>query len=90
MSLRDFYFREVRYFWSLQILLVIALIVHAFLRRDPGAGFGAFLVGELNNIISLPLLALLLVTKRPWVHYAVIAFTMAMVGSSYLITTISA
>ena len=90
LSLRDFYFREARYFWSLQILLVIALIVNAFLRRDPGAGFGAFLVGEFNNIVSLPLLALLLVTKRPWVHYAVIAFIMVMIGSSYLIATISA
>jgi hypothetical protein len=90
LSLRDFYFREARYFWSLQILLVIALIVNGFLRRDPGAGFGAFLAGEINNIVGLALMALLLVTKRPWIHYAVIAFTMVTVGSMYLIATISA
>ena len=90
LSLRDFYFREARYFWSLQILLVISLIVNAYLRRDPGAEFGAFLAGELNNIVGLALMALLLVTKRPWIHYAVIAFTMVTVGSMYLIATISA
>ena len=87
-SLRDFYFREARYLWSLLFLMVIVIMVHAFLRRDPGLGFGAFLAGEINNIVGLPLLAALLLSKRPWIHYVAAGIIMVMVGSSYLIATI--
>ena len=89
-SLRDFYFREARYFWSLLLLMVIVIMVHAFLRRDPGLGLGTFLTGELNNILSLPLLAALLLSKRPWIHYVAAGIIIMTVTSSYLIATIKA
>ena len=89
-SLRDFYFREARYFWSLQFLMVIVIMVHAFLQRDSGVGFGTFLAGELNNIVGLPLLAALMLSKRPWIHYVASGIILVTVGSSYLIATMRA
>jgi hypothetical protein len=87
-SLKDFYFREARYFWSLMIPFVIMIIVHVDLRDEPSVDWRAFLGSSAKNIFSLALMIPLLVTKRAWVHYSVIVVIMLMVGSDFLVETI--
>ena len=81
-SLKDFYFREARYFWSIMIMMVILIIVYIDPRYSGGEG------SQLENIFGVVLMVALLVTKRPWVHYLVIAFILLTVGSDYLVETI--
>ena len=87
-SLKDFYFREARYFWSLMILFVILIIVHVDLRDAPSPDWRAFLGSSGKNIFGLALMMPLLVTKRAWVHYSVIVVIMLMVVSDFLVATI--
>ena len=87
-SLKDFYFREARYFWSLMMLLVVVIIFHVDPRSEPAGDWRAFLGASFKNILSLPLMALLVVTKRAWVHYSVIALIIVMTGSDFLVQTI--
>ena len=87
-SLKDFYFREARYFWSLMILFVIMIIVLVDPRGQPNGDWRAFLDNSAKNIFGLALMIPLLVTKRAWVHYSVIVVIMLMVGSDFLVETI--
>ena len=87
-SLKDFYFREARYFWSLMVLFVIMIIVHVDQRNEPNADWRTFLGSSAKNLFGLALMIPLLMTKRAWVHYSVIIVIMLMVGSDFLVETI--
>ncbi len=88
-SLKEFYWREAPYFWSLNILTVVLIIIHTGPRNNPGDWRG-FLLGELENIFFVVMMIGLLMTRRAWYHYAVIASIIVMVGGDYLVETIKA
>lgn len=88
-SLREFYFREARYFWSLNILTVILIIAHIGPRNNLDGDWRAYLLGELENFFFVFIMIGLLITKRAWYHYAVIAIIMILVGGDYLVQTIN-
>ena len=88
-SLEEFYWREAPYFWTLNILTVILIILHLGPRNNPGDWRG-FLIGEAENMFFVVIMIGLLVTRRAWYHYTVIAMILVMVGGDYLVETIKA
>lgn len=72
-SLREYYFREAPYFWSLMSLFAIANIVTATIAMPAGSSWRTFVTYQGDNLFCLLLGVALIVTRRAWIHYLVIA-----------------
>lgn len=83
-SLKEYYFREARYFWSLMILWLVAIIVPWIIELPRGTTVQAALAYQRGNIFYVMLMIPLLITKRAWVHYSVIAILFVLTVIDYL------
>lgn len=72
LSLRDFYLKNSRYFWTLWSILVALAIVVLGNRYQPNSDWPAFLRYELANLLILLGAIILIWTKRYWVHVAIV------------------
>lgn len=71
------------------VLTVILIIAHIGPRNNLDGDWRAYLLGELENFFFVFIMIGLLITKRAWYHYAVIAIIMILVGGDYLVQTIN-
>jgi hypothetical protein len=83
-SLKEYYFREARYFWSVMILWTIAIIVPWIIEMPRGSTVQAALAYQGQNIFYVLLMIPLLITKRAWVHYSVVAILFVLNVIDYL------
>lgn len=78
LDLRAYYLDNRVYFWGLSVALVTwTTISHIALRLADGAPLGPAVLGSLDNIVILPVFALLMWTRRWWAHGLVLAVLLA-------------
>ncbi len=91
LDLEAYYFENRSYFWILFSLLVVSTTVSAILARATSAtSFGDVVrwIVQSGNVPLLAVFALLLATRRRWVHASLILFMLAALIWQWLALTI--
>lgn len=83
-SLKEYYFREAPYFWSIMNLYAIAFIVTWTISMPAGGSWPNFLAYQGENLFCVLLMVVLVITKRVWIHYSVIAILSLLAARDYL------
>jgi hypothetical protein len=68
LDLRAFYFDRSRYFWTLNLLQLLIVAAAIVPREAPAADWQALAVRQAENLPLIIAVAILVATKRPWVH----------------------
>jgi hypothetical protein len=77
LNLRAFYFERARYVWALMVLTVLVAGLTNAVRNPAGTSAHDWIVGVGLNIACAALFALLTVSKRVWLHGAVLVIALA-------------
>jgi hypothetical protein len=90
LDLKEWYFGNARYFWSLNVVgLTILLVSFAATHLRTGPDVLQFLTHQVLNFALLAGAVLLSFTKRLWVHGLYVAFALAVLAYVSLHLTIS-
>ena len=90
IDLRAFYLARARYLWTVQTLAVAMGIAINLARHPPAPTLAGWIAGVGFNAVLLVAFAGLIVTRRVWVHGAVIVGTLAISLAINLVERIGA
>jgi hypothetical protein len=92
LDLEGYYFENCTYFWSLFALLVVSTTASGILHRATSAATASDVMGwilQSGNVTLLVFSAVLIATKRRWVHTALVLFMFAALVWQWVALTIA-
>lgn len=92
LDLEAYYFESRTYFWSLFLLLVVSTTASIIFHRATPATTASDVVGWIlrsGNVTLLVISAVLIATKRRWVHAALVLFMLAALVWQWVALTIA-
>jgi hypothetical protein len=84
LDLREFYFSRSRYFWTLNLLQLLMVAIFILPRQVPAGDWQALAVRQAENLPHILLVAVLVLTKRLWVHRTLVAVLLAFLVFGYV------
>ena len=84
IDLRDFYFSRSRYFWTLNLLQLLIVAIAILPRQVPAGDWQALAFSQAENLPHIIGAAILIVTKRLWVHRLLVGAFLASLVFDYV------
>lgn len=84
IALREFYFSRSRYFWTLNLLQLLIVATLIIPRQVPAWDWQALASRQLENLPHIISVAILIMTKRLWVHQTLIVVLLASIVFDYV------